>query len=579
MLLTYDASSAKGAPPRNAATPKSIIEYLNRRLGRLRHAYEDGEWRAHHCELSDYILPRRGRFLSRNPKRGRKVNRNVLSPTPIRAAETFANGFNNGMTSQARNWFDLTLEDEGLLDISAVRDWLSRCQRLISQWMDTSNLYTMLPEIYVELAVFGTTCSVVMEDYKTLFRIETFTAGEYYVARNSRGMIDTMMREYECTVENAVDEFGLEACSAHVQQKYRDKHYDDCIKVGHAIEPNRDALPNMPGQQNMPFRSVYWEISNPDKDRFLSYKGFEESALLAPRWSVSGDDAYGRGPGMDALPECKALKQAIIRKEQAKERVTIGHFTAPSALKNSGAFLLPGGVTYVDASDAALLRNVYEKYNPYLEVQILDIEKYVQKIEKIFYNDILYAISNMPGAQPRNIVEITERKQEKLQQLGSGSARFGTEFLQPLIDRIWSIADRAGMIPTPPSQVAGKKVKVVFVGPLALAQKAESILGLERSMSFVGSLAASFPGASDKVNPDRAIDKYWDLTNSPSDVLATDDEVNQIRNARQAAQRQAQAAQMPQALAQVAKGAQLLSQTRTASGRTALDDVEAATPT
>lgn len=573
MLLAYSGSTA--APTREARTPKQVIEYLERRMATLRKEYEAGEWRSHHMDLSDFILPRRGKFLCRDKRKGRKVNRNILSPVPFRAAETFANGLCTGLTSKARLWFNFTLEDDALLEMPGVRRWLSKCERLMQQWMDTSNLYSQLPEIYVDLAVFGTTPSLILEDYKTLFRVETFEAGEYLLAKNARGVIDALFREYEDTVENIVTEFGLENCSEDLQKKFKDRaHRDDLVRVGHGIEPNLDALPGVPGKRNMAYRSVYWERDCTLKERFLRYEGYEETPLLAPRWS--GKDVYGRSAGMDALPECKALKQAIIRKEQGKERLTIPPMVAPASLKNAGANLLPGGVSYLDATETAQFRSVYEKYDPRLDVQMQDIKDYEAKIRSIFYNDLLFAISNMDGVQPRNVIEIMERKEEKLQQLGGGVERFETEFLEPLIDRVWAIAERRGMLPPPPRVIDGKRVKVIFVGPLALAQKSQSILAMERTLALIGSMAKSYPEAGDKLDTDKAIDEYVDLTNTPTSIIRPDEEVAAIRKERRNQMRQEQAARAAPAIQQVAAGAELLSRTRTASGRSALEEVEAA---
>lgn len=578
MLLEYAGS--REAPKRTVQTPQQVHAYLNKRFAALMAERDTGEWLSHWREISDYILPRRGRFMLRDPRRGRKVNRNMLSPVPFRAAETFANGINAGLTSKSRQWFNLSVAavDRRLLEIQAVRVWLSDCERLLMQWMESSNFYTVLPEVYIELAVFGTHASVVMEDDAKVFRIDILMAGEYALAVNMAGLPYALVRECEYTVEQMVETFGLEYCSETVQRQWNCKDYSARHCVRHIIEPNRDMVPEAPGVDGMPFRSIYWEPNCPLKKSFLQFKGFEENPLLAPRWSVSGNEAYGRCPGMDALPECKQLKQAIIRKEQGKERLTVPPMTAPASLKNAGANLLPGAVNYLDSTDGQVFKSVYERYDPKLDLQMKDIAELEAKIQTIFYNDLLFAISRMEGVQPRNIVEIMERKEEKLQQIGSGIERFETEFLERVIDIIWAIGVRKNLLPPPPRQIIGKEIKVVFVGPLALAQKQQSIMSLERTLSLIGSMAKSFPEAADKLNVDGAIDEYADLTNSPPSMIRSDEEVMAIRKTREAVTKQREMmAGAPQAIQRVSQGAELLSRTRTATGASALDQVEQAT--
>jgi hypothetical protein len=573
MLLNY-GGTRKPTPAKANAGGLELRQYAKKRMAALRADRDSGEWLTHWRDVSEYIMPRRGRFLLRDPRRGRKVNRNILSPVPFRAAEVFANGMNAGLTSKSRQWFNFTVEDRSLANIQAVRVWLSDCERLIMQWMDSSNLYQVLPEIYLELAVFGTSASVILEDFEKLFRIETLTIGEYVVACDMYGRPTTLGRDYTCTVEQLVEQFGLENCSLAVRDKHRNKEFAQTIDVCHLIEPNRDAKAG-----DKPFRSLYWEANcgQADEGRFLRIEGYSENPLLIPRWSVSGGDAYGRSLGMDALPEAKQLKQAIIRKEQGKERVTIPPMIAPASLKNAGANLLPQAINYLDSTDGQVFRSVYEKYDPRLELQMRDIQQLEANIRQIFYNDLLFAISQMDGVQPRNQLEIMERKDEKLQQLGSGVEGFETGFLEVLIDRIWNIAVRKGALPPPPAILSGKNVKTVFVGPLALAQKAQGIMSLERTIALIGSMARSFPEAGDKLNTDAAIDEYADLTNAPASMLRSDEDVAKLRRARQArADKEAIAANGPQAIQQIASGAELLSRTRSASGRTALQEVEEA---
>ena len=38
-------------------------------------------------------------------------------------------------------------------------------------------------------------------------------------------------------------------------------------------------------------------------ERALSLRGFKEQPFIAPRWATTSNDAYGRGPAMDALPD------------------------------------------------------------------------------------------------------------------------------------------------------------------------------------------------------------------------------------------------------------------------------------
>ena len=74
-------------------------------------------WRNHWMEISDYVLPRRGRFLFQTQDdRGKKRNNKIIDSTGTQAIRTMAAGMMSGMTSPARPWFRFAVQDEALMD-------------------------------------------------------------------------------------------------------------------------------------------------------------------------------------------------------------------------------------------------------------------------------------------------------------------------------------------------------------------------------------------------------------------------------------------------------------------------------
>src|SRR3546814_20411643 len=76
---------------------------------------------------------------------------------------------------------------------------LFRSKRIMSGYAK-ANLYQALPFLYGEYGTFGTMAGLVVEDERTLFRVEPFTVGQYYLARSDRGEYDTLGREFSMTV-------------------------------------------------------------------------------------------------------------------------------------------------------------------------------------------------------------------------------------------------------------------------------------------------------------------------------------------------------------------------------------------
>lgn len=572
-LLTYDGPSGP-APAKPARSEKDILKLMKRRHAASYKLFKDDGWHSHLKEVMEYIFPRRGRFLCDNPKRGRKVNQSVLTHAPIRAATRGAAGLSHAITPKSSVWFNLTLKNRTLADRRDVRVWLAECEDLLRQWLDSSNFYTALRQIYLELIVFGTATMITVEDFETLVHCEVLTIGEYTLTQDRRGRVNGLFRTYEATVENAVDEFGVDKVSRRIADAYKagGEKLDDKVVICHHIGPNPDADRQMPGSHNMPYRSCYWERDCEDK--FLKYSGFEENPIQCARWEAMGGEVYSRSPGMEALPECKQLKLAITRKAQGIDRAVVPPMKAPVALKNAGANLLPGAINFVDdaTNEGAGFESLFKNYNPRLEVIREEIAELIKIIEQCFYNDVFMPITSMQGVQPRNEMELWRRIEEMLSQLGPMSEAFETDFLERFFERAWAIAARNGMLPPAPADIAdrGEAMELVFTGPLAAAQKASSISSMERAIAFIGNLAQSFPSAGDKLDTDKAIDRYTDMLNSPPSIIRSDEDAAKLRAARLEKEQMAQAVAAAPAYRDVAAGAKLLSETDTGGGRSAL---------
>ena len=95
--------------------------------------------------------------------------------------------------------------------------------------------------------------------------------------------------------------------------------------------------------------------------------------------------------------------------------------------------------------------------------------------------------------------EVMERQQEKLQQLGPVVERLQDEFLSPIIERVYNIAERMGLFPPLPEELAERMadqdIKIEYISPLAQAQKMSGLVNIEQAVSFAGQMAQIYPEA------------------------------------------------------------------------------------
>jgi hypothetical protein len=528
---------------------------------------ERSSWDAHWREISEHLLPRSGRFLATDRNKGDKKHNTIYDSTGTRALRVLAAGMMAGMTSPARPWFRLTTSDPALDESAAVKAWLADVTRIMQMVFSKSNTYRALHSMYEELGAFGTASSIVVPDFDSIIHHHPLTVGEYAMATDHRGKVNTLYRDFQMTVAQMVGEFGYKNCSGTVRSLYDRNAFETWVPVIHAIEPRTDRDPNKRDSKNMAWRSCYFEPGNAD-GQFLRESGFKEFPSLCPRWMTSGGDIYGSSPGMEALGDIKQLQHEQLRKAQGIDYKTKPPLQAPTSLKSRDVDMLPGGVTFVDsASPQGGIRSAFE-VNIDLSHLLADIQDVRERIKGAFYADLFLMLAN--GNNPNmTATEVAERHEEKLLMLGPVLERLHNEILDPLIEMTFSRMVEAGIVPPPPEELQGMDLNVEFVSMLAQAQRAIATNSVDRFVGNLGAVAQLKPDVLDKLDADRWADAYADMLGIDPELIVPGEQVALIRQQR--AQAQAQAAQAEQ-INQAADTAQKLGAADT-SGQNALTDV------
>jgi len=530
---------------------------------------ERSTWDTHWREISDYVLPRSGRFFTKKVNDGGKVHNNIYDNTATRSMRVLASGMMTGMTSPARPWFRLATLDEDLMKSDNVKMWLHGVTRTMLNVFARSNTYRSLHTMYEELATFGTAATVVQSDFDTVIHHQALTAGEYAVATDARGMVNTLYREFEMTVGQVVDEFGKDNISQHVKNQHDRGALDHWITIVHVIEPRVDRDTTKKDAMNMPYRSCYFEHAGND-DKFLRESGYELFPALVPRWNVTGGDIYGMSPAMEALGDIKQLQHEQLRKAQGIDYQTKPPMQVPTALKNQGVNALPGGVTYVDtAVQNGGIRTAFE-VNLNLNHLLEDINDVRTRISSSFYADLFLMLANSDLGR-MTATEVAERHEEKLLVMGPVLERLHNELLDPLVQLTFNRMLMSGLVPPPPPEMEEQDIDVEFVSTLSQAQKAVGTNSVDRFVGNLGAIAQMKPDVIDKFDSDSWADMYSDLLGVDPNLIMSDDNVAKMRQERaQAQQQQAQA----EALNQGADTAQKLGQVQTQNGRSnAANDV------
>ncbi len=538
----------------------SLKQQLNKQLSQLK--AERLSFEPHWRELSDFTRPRSTRFTASEVNRGDRRNSKIIDPAAVMAARTLSSGMMSGITSPARPWFRLATPDRDLMDYGPVKLWLETVEQRMNEVFNRSNLYQSLPLMYEDLGTFATGAMAVVADPQRVIRTVPFPTGSFYIANGADLSVDTAVREFSMTVRQVITEFGMDAVSDTVKSQWNSGQYGQWVNVVHAVYPNLDRQTGKLEAKHKAYKSVYYEATSTD-DKLLRESGYDEFPIMAPRWEVNGEDVYGSScPGMVALGSVKALQLLQRRKAQMIDKITNPPLQAPASIKSQRISTIPGGINYLPMAD------VNNQIKPLFQIPangtnglLEDIQDTRQIIDHAYFVD-LFRMMQTVNTRSMPVEAVAEMREEKLLMLGPVLQRLDSELLDKLINRTFSVMAENNLLPVPPDEMQGMQLKVEYISVMAQAQKAIGVSSIERFIGFTSGIGQFSPDAMDKINVDETIDAYAASIGVPPSVVATNEQVAQIREQR--AQQQAMAQQMQMAQAAVG-GAQAL-------GNTPMDD-------
>lgn len=553
-----------------ANTRRKIFEYLRGQL-----QLERSSFMTHWRDLAVYAAPRRARFSIIDVNRGDRRNQNIVDSTGSMALRTLRSGMMGGITSPARPWFKLETPVPELNQKASVKYWLQQVGDRMREIYLKSNLYQSLPVTYGDIGQFATSAMMIEEDIEDCVRFYPFPIGTYVIATNEKGQVDTFIRDLRMTVKQLVQKFGYDGqkkpsgepdwskFSSGVQALWKKYQREVWIDICHVIMPNPDYDPKKIDSKYKKFLSVYYERGStgsmdnnyigPQDDTFLREKGYDYFPVLAPRWEVSAEDAYGTDcPGMQALGDVKQLQIGEKRTMQAVDKIINPPMVAPVSMRNSKTSILPGDISYVDVREGQQgFKPVYEVRLSITEMENKQ-EQVRNRIKKAYFEDLFLMLAE---SDRREITarEVDERHEEKLLALGPVLEQLNQDLLDPLIEITFLIGLEQGRFPPPPPELHGVELTVEYISIMHQAQKLAGKSGIDSFMGFVAQASERMPSILDKIDTDAAVDIYADLTSVPTQLIRSEDDVAQIRQKQQQAQQAQQQAELNNQRSQTAK--------------------------
>jgi len=547
---------------------------------------ERSNWNQMWQVLGEYVSQIKQNFETQ-PANGEFLTREIFDANGAFAAHSCASAL-LGMLwpSTAKQAIEIAPPDD--LEIGTeLAEFYDRMTSRTVRAMDDprANLALALDEYMLDQIIFGTSGVGVEKGDISKLLYKPYGVKELYVDEGKNGKVNACYICYEWTVQRLVDEYGLDAVSPKVREKYQQNKLREKVKVLHVIKPRKEKKAKK-GKLAMPYMSVHMEY---EKCHVLREDGFHELPIFVGRFRKLNYEIYGRSPAMNALPdirEANILREAfIIGTEKALDM--------PLGILDDG--MLGGG--YVDTSAKAI--NVFNASGnlggnspvfeigkpPNLAVAEVRLEKLNQNIAQHFHIDKLLDFNNQTRM---TFGEAQIRDQIRISSLSSLFSRQISEVLTPLIERSVNILWRAGEFGVISGSeeeaellAMGKEPEYIpdeLVGMLergeeiytinyktkaSNASRAEEYLAIIDVANFAGQAMAIDPSLSKRINLHEAVKNMGDIRALPIGIVRQDDEVDALVQQEQQqmqAMQALQTADMAAGVAQKAAAADKMSQ-------------------
>lgn len=520
-------------------TPKQVAE----RVQRL--ASDRATAESHWQEIADHIHPNRNNITTKEVTEGEKRFSDLLDNTGVHANELLGGALHGMMTSPNAMWFEMTTGSTSLDMQDDVRAWMQNEVREMHNILNNSNFHTEKHEMDLDQTAFGTGCMLMEDDDKDVVRFSTKFIADYYIDEDSSGRVNQIYRKWDCKPEDLIQEFGKEAMPKEVMDAFKLENSTQKFCVIHAIYPKR--LFNPGDRAAQAYHSQY---IIKDLEFEIKTGSFDSLPYLTPRWSKAAGEKYGRGPGSVALPECKVLNKM-------NETMLIGAqklVDPPVQLPDDGFILplitSPGGINYRRSGNSDdIIRPIFNDTRLDFGYQALEDRR--KRIRDAFYVDQLRL---QQGGPMMTATEVMQRTEEQMRLLGPMLGRQQSEFLKPMVDRLFLIRLKRGMVAPPPDVLRGANLGVRYSSFIARSQRLNEAQNVMRWFESCAPFIQLDPTTRHVFDGDAAIRTLAMVFNPPQEIIRSQKEVEQIKKQEQE-QQQAMQEQMA-AQAQLQQGAQ-----------------------
>lgn len=507
------------------------VQELMNRLQKMKsvRANHERAWQ----DISNYMMPFRGDITTKKAAGSRRI-KPVFDSTAMIAADQLVNFMKGSLLPPSQDWLRLEPPYDFQGD-SAVREALDiTAQRILAKLQD-SNFYNESTAALRDLVVLGNSTLLVEEEpvnpaNTSGIVFEAVPIGRMYWSQGKGGRILMICREFEMPSIDAARYFenpGVEAI-----KNLESGNAMEMVTYYQFIYENENKIyGGLPSKTNKTYRSVY--VTEGGGGEIVKEDGYDVAPYVVSRLHRVDGEEYGRGRGHLARSDARGLSE--LRRQIL---MAAGKDLNPPLMVEDDSMVdmdIANGGIMVTRPPVKVSPNYLRSGADYGAADKIARDDRDQ-IRQAFLSDVLAE----PASQPRSAEESRQRQARSLQRLAAAADIINNEFLGPIIQSVVGIMARRKELPEAvelASALGGDISGVVkFSSPFFSAQKQDSA---QRVMSFLERRIALFqatqdPSFMEDIDPDRLRNFDSKMSDVPATIFRTQEEIDQIRQARAA---------------------------------------------
>jgi hypothetical protein len=464
-------------------------------------------------QIIDYIDPHVSDVsVERAP--GARKNERAFDGTSGYGSHVFSQFVQGALFNQATAWFSLRSRDPAVNAKPENAAWLADTTLRMLLAL-RPNFYGPAGQVVHSWGLFGNGPMLIEEITKpreggNRFRFTSIPWGKYVMAEGDDGRIDKFIRSLKLPAHEVVK---IGDASDDVK-KCAEKDPLKEFEVLHSIMP-RDFQQTYSKSKTKTNREYDYASCwvEKDKKKLLKESGYRKFPVAVARYDLIAGETYARGLGEVSLADQKTLSMADERAIMKWDREL-----DPPLLQKRNSII--GGILSTQARGRTVVTDIHNSIKPLNEGSnwVAHDQMAERKQRQILQIWHVQEILNLLAREKPEMTafEVNARLTLLQQIIGPIFGLLEAEFLSVIVDILLDLmAHIPDMIAEPTDDIAQSSpygaFDVVYEGPLARAQRNQTITNIREGIADVAGVVGLYPQAQLIVDWEKTLRRVWEI--------------------------------------------------------------------